>query len=68
LITGRRKITLEIEIIQLNFLLRAISLENSVYIIGGRYASTGRLSSAVFKYDAEIDFWRTCDSMKAPRY
>lgn len=46
---------------------RAISLDNAVYIIGGRYASTGRLSSAVFKYDAEIDFWRTCDSMKAPR-
>ncbi|CAF1257428.1 unnamed protein product [Rotaria sordida] len=46
---------------------RAISFENSVYIIGGRYASTGRLSCAVFKYDAGTDFWRTCDSMKAPR-
>lgn len=51
-----------------SFQLRAISFENSVYIIGGRYASTGRLSCAVFKYDAEIDQWRTCDSMKAPRY
>jgi N-acetylneuraminic acid mutarotase len=50
------------------FIHRAISLKNSVYIIGGRYASTGRLSNAVFKYDTETDFWRTCDSMKAPRY
>jgi hypothetical protein len=49
-------------------LIRAVSLQNSVYIIGGRYASTGRLSGAVFKYDAEIDLWRTCDSMKVPRY
>ncbi|UJR31260.1 hypothetical protein I4U23_018760 [Adineta vaga] len=46
---------------------RAISLENSVYIIGGRYASTGRLSNGVFKYDAQIDFWRGCESMKAAR-
>jgi len=49
------------------FYCRAISVNNAFYIIGGRYASTGRLSNAVFKYDAEIDFWRTCDSMKAPR-
>jgi hypothetical protein len=49
------------------FLFRAISLNNSVYVIGGRYASTGRLSCSVFRYDAEIDFWRTCDVMKAPR-
>lgn len=47
---------------------RAITLNNSVYVIGGRYASTGRLSSSVFKYDAETDSWRVCDSMKAPRY
>ncbi|CAF4405833.1 unnamed protein product [Rotaria socialis] len=46
---------------------RAISFQNSIYIMGGRYASTGRLSCGVFKYDAEIDFWRTCDSMQAPR-
>lgn len=46
---------------------RAITLQNSIYIVGGRYASTGRLSSSVFKYDAEIDVWRPCDSMKAPR-
>ncbi|CAF0718134.1 unnamed protein product [Adineta steineri] len=46
---------------------RAISFENSVYIIGGRYSSTGHLSNSVFKYDAEIDFWRACESMKAPR-
>ena len=47
---------------------RAIVLHNCVYVIGGRYASTGRLSPSVFKYDAAIDFWRSCDAMKAPRY
>ncbi|CAF1067400.1 unnamed protein product [Adineta ricciae] len=46
---------------------RAISLDNCVYIIGGRYASTGRLSNAVFKYDAHIDFWRGCEPMKSVR-
>ena len=67
LITGsRRKNSTHFQIFSL--IIRAISLNNSIYIIGGRYASTGRLSNAVFKYDAEIDFWRTCDSMKAPRY
>lgn len=71
LITGRRKAQSNLVFFfsKIFFsIIRAISLNNSIYIIGGRYASTGRLSNAVFKYDAEIDFWRTCDSMKAPRY
>ncbi len=67
LITGREYFW-KLFFIDSGNLIRAVSLQNSVYIVGGRYASTGRLSGSVFKYDAEIDLWRTCDSMKAPRY